>query len=34
MFEFLKDRETGAYMQRRQPKEVFVIEINKVYRAP
>jgi hypothetical protein len=21
-------------MQRRQPKEVFVIEINKVYRAP
>lgn len=30
----MKDRESGAYMLRMQSKEVFVVEINKVYRQP
>lgn len=32
VFNHLKDRESGAYMHRMQSKEVFVVEINKVYR--
>jgi hypothetical protein len=34
VFNHLKDRESGAYLHRMQSKEVFVVEINKVYRQP